>query len=637
MARALLLLLAALLVQAVPARAGPERILAYHSDIAVAADGALTVKETIRVAAAGQQIKRGIYRDFPTTYLSALGQRRVPFKVIEVTRDGDPEPWRAESVSNGIRIYIGRPDAQLPPGEYEYAITYRTGRQLGFFADHDELYWNVTGNGWEFPIESASATVGLPAPVAAAALRLDAYTGFQGEKGRDFAAAVNSEGDATFRTTAPLLTHQGLTIVVGFPKGIVPEPDLAARIGQWAEEFPEWRPGLGGLLVLLAYYALAWFWVGRDPEGGIIIPRFEPPREVSPADARFLTQMGFDDRAFAAALISLGVKGHLAIEEASGRDFTVKLRARPDAHPPANDEAALLAKLRAQPQGTLAFTPANHTQVREARKALRLELKKEHLKRHFVTNGPWLVPGLFVTIGTLMAGGPRDPENAAMTLFMLVWLTGWTFGVYALAVKVAWAWRQVAGGSWLKVVPALLVTAFSVPFFAGEVFGLGVLYAFSPVLAVLLLVMAGINYLFYHLLKAPTRLGRPLYDALAGFRMYLSVAEKDRLDLMNPPERTPELFEKYLPYALALGVENQWAEQFAEILARSRREGAASGPSWYRGPSWSASSPRAFAGAVAGGLSSAISSASSPPGSRSGGGGGGSSGGGGGGGGGGGW
>ena len=161
--------------------------------------------------------------------------------------------------------------------------------------------------------------------------------------------------------------------------------------------------------------------------------------------------------------------------------------------------------------------------------------------------------------------------------------------------------------------------------------------SFGTVVVAGLLVL--LNLVFYHLLKAPTRLGRRAMDAIEGFREYLSVAEQDRMNLLNPPDRTPELFERFLPYALALGVEQQWAEQFSNVLAHASSE-AASGrhysPRWYSGRSFDGGLGN-FASTLGGGFSGAVSAASTAPGSSSGSGGGGSSGGGGGGGGGGGW
>ena len=137
------LLLTALLAFAASSGRGEERILSYRSDITIAADATMIVAETIRVRAEGVDIKRGIYRDFPTEYKDAFGNRYVvDFEVIDVTRDGIQEPWRTTSISRGVRVYVGSADRLLPTGEYSYTIVYRTHRQIGYFDDHDELYFN---------------------------------------------------------------------------------------------------------------------------------------------------------------------------------------------------------------------------------------------------------------------------------------------------------------------------------------------------------------------------------------------------------------------------------------------------------------------------------------------------------------
>ena len=154
---------------------------------------------------------------------------------------------------------------------------------------------------------------------------------------------------------------------------------------------------------------------------------------------------------------------------------------------------------------------------------------------------------------------------------------------------------------------------------------------------VALVVAVAINFAFYHWLKAPTMRGRRFLDEAEGLRMYLEVAEKDELNFRHPPEKTPELFERLLPYAMALDVEQHWAEKFSAVFQSIGPDGQRYHPGWYYGPSWNVSNVGAFTGSMGGALTSAISSSSTAPGSSSGGGGGGSSGGGGGGGGGGGW
>ena len=168
-------------------------------------------------------------------------------------------------------------------------------------------------------------------------------------------------------------------------------------------------------------------------------------------------------------------------------------------------------------------------------------------------------------------------------------------------------------------------------------------FAFTTSLYVLMVVamMIFINILFYQLMRAPTLTGRKILDKIEGFKMCLSIAEKERLNLLNPPDKTPELFEKYLPYAFALDVEQEWSEQFSGVLSKAYGPSADNAPRWYSGPSWHTLGASGFTSSLGSSLTTAVSSAasssSSSPGSSSGGGGGGSSGGGGGGGGGGGW
>jgi len=227
---------------------------------------------------------------------------------------------------------------------------------------------------------------------------------------------------------------------------------------------------------------------------------------------------------------------------------------------------------------------------------------------------------------------------------MCVWLTGWSVGVIMLVRQVVSTWKRAfVTHSWNRLgntASAVFITCFSLPFIGGECFGLYLMTtSTSFVITLFLLSAMMVNYLFFHLLKAPTGAGRKVLDEIAGFKRFLSATEKDRMNMLNPADRTPQLFEKYLPYALALDVEQQWAEQFADVLAAASvsPEQGGSGPVWYSGSSWNSFSSAGFASSFGSSFSDAISSSSTAPGSSSGSGGGGSSGGGGGGGGGGGW
>jgi uncharacterized membrane protein YgcG len=613
-----------------------ERILDFHSAIIVYSDGGMLVTETLRVRAEGQQIRRGIYRDFPTDYRDHLGNRyRVAFDVVEVLRDGRREDYHTERRSNGVRLYVGNAERLLRTGEYTYTLSYRTSRQLGFFADHDELYWNVTGNGWGFPIDHAGATVQLPPSLGSSALALEAYTGPAGSRGQQYRAAQPEQAMAWFETTHPLDAGEGLTIVVGWPKGHVQEPTQQEQVRYLLDDNRELLVAGGGLLLLIFYYLMVWHRVGRDPAAGVIIPQYEPPAKFSPASLRFISRMGYDHKAFAAALVGLAVKGLLRIDYLNGH-YTAH-REKAPATDLAPGEQALLKHLFAS-SDSITFKQDNHHRIKVAIDAHKDALQRNYEKMYFITNSAWLIPGILLSLATLVVAALQLPqgEDAFAGVFMLVWLSGWSIGVVVLAKGALTAWRHAfSGGSY---VSAIAVTAFALPFMAGEGFGIWALVHFTSLsmVAVLLGVIA-LNLVFYHLLKAPTLAGRKLLDRIEGLYLYLDVAEKDELQLKHPPEKTPQLFERLLPYAMALDVEQRWAERFAAVFARLSAEQHEYSPSWYRGSHFSGRDLGAFAGSLGSAMSSAISSSSSAPGSSSGGGGGGSSGGGGGGGGGGGW
>ncbi|MFA5337550.1 MAG: DUF2207 domain-containing protein [Candidatus Omnitrophota bacterium] len=618
-----------------------ERIVSFTSEIAVHDDSTMTVTENIEVISKGNQIKRGIYRDFPTKYQDKYGNNFVvDFKVLEVQCNGAGEDYHIDNLSNGKRLYIGNKDRYLSPGKYLYTIVYKADRQLGFFDKFDELYWNVTGNGWSFPIDSVIAVVILPQDAGRRVIESSGYTGRMGSKEQAVSVSKDNLGRVIFTATRPFLSGEGLTIVVTWPKGYVKEPSFKERAGYILRDNSGGIAAGIGLLILAGYYLFVWARVGKDPAKGTIIPLYEPPKGFSAAALRCIMKMDYDNKAFTAAIIEMAVKGCITINEEDG-NYTLE---RTDA-----DDKILslhelsLSQILFSSGGSVELKNTNHTIIKKAMKYLQDSLLRSYEAIYFLTNKKYFVIGALLSLALMFMSAilqniqSNQPEKIFIILFMCVWLSIWTAGVIALLYSAMSAWRSMSQGLG-KFPEAVFLTLFSIPFVGGEIFGLGVLfYATSFFVFVAIVAVIFINILFYNLLKAPTFQGRKIMDKIEGFKMYLSVAEKNRLNVLNPPEVTPKLFEKYLPYALALDVEQQWAQKFSEVLAKADEYGQSYSPSWYRGPAWSGLSATSFAASLGSGFSSAISSSSTPPGSRSGSGGGGSSGGGGGGGGGGGW
>jgi uncharacterized membrane protein YgcG len=369
-------------------------------------------------------------------------------------------------------------------------------------------------------------------------------------------------------TTRPLQPWEGLTVAVGWPKGLLAEPSALQKVRWFLRDNAAAIVLLFGLLAPLAWYLWAWNRIGRDPRKGVIIPRFEPPQGLSPAACRYVSDMTLSRDAFTAAIISLAVKGWLVIEEHDD-DFSLARTPATGATAPSPGERAVLDCLLPRPGSRLDMDRENYRVFQVARTLLHQALTREHLGRLFNLNSVWLAPPVLMSaaaavIAAFFAGGPP------------LWIA----------------------------------------------------------FAVLSLLLHG---LFLLLLRAPTPAGRRVMDEIEGFRRYLDTAEQDRLERMRSPALTAEVFEAFLPYAYALGVENSWCKRFAREMPEEGRRQSAWHPGWYHGNSRGVAALNHLGSDFASSFSSAIAAASSAPGSSSGSGGGGSSGGGGGGGGGGGW
>ena len=616
--------------------AADERILEFHSDIAVATDASMQVSETIRVRSEANQIRHGIYRDFPTEYRDRYGNRvHVEFTPIDITRDGANEPFHTAGQGNGVRVYFGSESTLLEPGEYTYVLRYRTTRQLGFFDDHDELYWNVTGNGWDFPIDAAGAAISLPGSISPEDLRIDGYTGEQGAKGKNYVATAEAASYATIRTTRPLAPREGLTVAVSFPKGVVTPPAAAERARWFLADNGGVLVGGAGLVLLWIYYLWQWWRVGRDPKPGVIIPQYDAPDGASPGMLRHVERMKYDDRCFAADVVDLAVRGALDIRQ-DGRDYTLR-RTSSGREKPTGVEASLLQNLFGS-KTELPLKQAEHTRIAAALKNHRESLEKSDVGRYFLTNSKLVLPGALLSGGALVLGllARGISPMLAGAGFILLWLSLWSLGVGVLVMSVIRAWRAPPGI--LAYGSALFLTFFSLPFIVGEVVGIGVFASITGIgFVIVVAALIATNLVFFHLLKAPTLAGRKLLDHIAGLRMYLGVAERDELALQKAPPMTADQFQRFLPYALALDVEKTWADRFAAAVGPAAAAAAAAAMGWYQGSTANLSNISNFTSGLGSSLSGAISSSSTAPGSSSGGGGGGSSGGGGGGGGGGGW
>ncbi|MDR1133610.1 MAG: DUF2207 domain-containing protein, partial [Synergistaceae bacterium] len=305
-----------------------ERIMSMDVTGIVSADAHLTVTEKLRVRVENVDIRHGIIRDFPTEYTGSDGASySTDFEFVSAEIDGRPASVSVSRRGGTAEMRIGDPNAYLRRGEREISVTYRTLGWIAFRESFDELYWNVTGNEWEFPIDRASFKLALPP--GGVISQIAAYTGKTGRQGADW----KSTKDGVISTTRALAPGEGLTVVYAWNKGVVTPPRVSwyRRLGE-----PFFAAGIAAAVFL--YYFAAWYMVGRDPAARRIIPLYRPPKGVEPGFARYLKDLRFSDDCIAADIIQLATLGFVRFSGGEdARNLTI------EATDDASDNEALAA------------------------------------------------------------------------------------------------------------------------------------------------------------------------------------------------------------------------------------------------------------------------------------------------------
>ena len=512
-AKAIVSTVLALLVCCGAAQAKSWRVTDFQDNITVDRDGSAVVAERITLAFVGAW--HGINRTIPIEYPGPNGTNYELFLTVTSVTDGNGGKLKYESsTSNGARdLKIYIPDAVDATRTVE--ITYRVRNGARFFQDYDEFYWNVTGNDWPVPIDHASATVRFPAG-ASGSLRAQAFTGVYGSTRSDATSRVDG-AETEFATSSPLPMRGGLTIDVYIPKDILQEPSGLTKFF-W---FLGGNPVVFLPLVTFAGMFVLWWSKGRDPDPGIsVAPMYEPPTGISPAEAGTLLDDRIHPRDITSTMVDLAVRGYIKIEETAEKVlvFTHK------------DYVFHLLKPREQWGGDLA---PHESVMLENVFAGGSETRLSSLKNRFYTAVPVIrqdIMSALKTKGIYLL----DPESA----------NGYSLGA-AVLILVPFAIFQFQG--WANFFNSVVLVV------------------------VCVLLSAVIWWLFARVMTAKTLKGARVRIAVLGFQEFMNRVDAERLKIMPPTT-----FEKFLPYAMALGVEHHWAQAFAGIVKDP--------PQWYVGP-----------------------------------------------------
>lgn len=545
-----------------------EGIRSFHADISIGTDGLIMITEHIRVYAAGTDIRRGIFRTIPVYRTDARGRKvHVDIAILEVRKDGIAEMYKVSESSGEKKIYIGQKEVVLDPGIYNYEIVYQTRGHVGFFDGYDELYWNVTGNAWMFPIDTATAAITLPA--GGNIIRNACYTGESGSVAKDCAMQSPKPGVAVFRANGPLAAQEGLTVAVAWQPGLISRPPPPPAWQQWYENNKEGLLALIGALVLGSYFFFTWRKVGKDPEQPTVVPAFRPPNNWSPALLRYLYKKRYDPQVLSVALISMAVKKQIRITKEKGEDY-VLYRLQKDTIGLSTEETKLFIKIF-EYREKVTVDKDQYRVFGPAVKALESSLERQQdTKKLFLKNIRQILIGLLlalvILVGYLLL---VNMEVSLLLLFTLPFiLTG--IPIFLTGFKTF----RASGCAGIAMI------AFGGIFAGGPMIGLAGFWSQLPATSLLFCVAVVVATIIYvYAVQAPTPHGAVIAAQIAGFRMYLQTAEEHRLNLLTPPDRTPELFERLLPYAIALDVENEWGEKFRDVL-----EQTGYAPDWYTGP-----------------------------------------------------
>ncbi|MCC7522423.1 DUF2207 domain-containing protein [Candidatus Uhrbacteria bacterium] len=482
-----------------PSALAAEAINAFNVSAKLGSDRSLVITETIEYDF-GNSSRRGIFRLIPERYQRSGGAYRLNLQFLGATMDGGSVESSLSHEDGNLRIRLGSEDVYIT-GKHVYTISYRTDRAINDFPEEGvrELYWNVTGNGWEVPIKSASFDLEGPGEPS----DLVCFTGYFGnpEQACEIVAAGSSIQAAALRA---LSSGEGLTVAIRFPESVISPLSTSDRVWQFIQD-NLWL--FIPVLVFAIMYAI-WWTHGRDPRGrGTVIPHYEEPSALSPMEMSALLDQSISSKAVTAAILDIARRGYAVLVfegDQTGGWFKKKGK-------------MILKKVKDADNGLKKFERTLYNGLFEDGDEVDISERNEGFYAELQRAREQVFEGL------------KEKK-----LFLRL----------PASIRTIW------------MVVAIIVAAFLFIF----TIDLGELNMISSVLSGL--IIGGFGWFMPKLTQA----GAVLREEIEGFKRFLSVTETQRLAFTDAPEKKPEQFARFLPAAVAFGVENQWAGQFANMM-----------------------------------------------------------------------
>jgi len=540
-----------------------EIIESFETLIQINKDGSLNITEKIDYNFSGTW-KHGIYRDIPIKYEHYGTNYNLKISNIDV-KGNNKIPYEFEILNQGKykRIKIGNPE-KLITGKKQYQINYKIERAISYLNDHDELYWNVTGNEWLIPIKQSKATIILPQEFTEEQLQKKCFVGVKSSEEKcilDKFKKTGQEINTVIFSNNQLDAQEGLTIVVGFPKNIVHQLSwLEYLIDFSRDNYIIFYP----ILIFLIFFLL-WYKYGRDPKGRkTIITQFNAPENLSPAEVGVILDERAHYKDISAEIINLAIQGYLKINRIEDKGILFK------------SEDYLLEKLKSSDDLENKFQKNLLDNL--FNQGSRFD-KVEDLITLFddkVKNGQEKFEKYSKFFKTIFGEKIKENKenNKKLAENNIVKLSALKNEFYDdMQEIIDLVYDSVLEKKYFPKNPKRVRSLYFGISFVIMFIGFTTITIFNFLAIICSILSAIIVMIFGALMPAKTRKGVLAYEHILGLKKYLEVAEKDRLEFHNAPEKNPEVFEKLLPYAIVLDVEERWAGQFKDLYKNN--------PDWY--------------------------------------------------------
>lgn len=491
-------------------QAQSEEFSKFDVSVTVQQDGTLKVAEDISAIVNGDIIKRGITRALPRNPLGDDGVKmeRFDYDIQSVGRNGSSEDYHTKNEGGSKVVYFGSKDRFLDHGTHQYKLAYTAPKQIYFFDNKEEVRWSLAGSDTRLPIKAANLT--LTVPNGMNVLATACYTGTVGSE-EQACEMVRNGNQITYTLSRALAAGEGMMIAAAFPVGSFVKPAPPPPPSSLQKNGTKYISFIG-MLIALMYGYRTWQIHGVDPPTPEVRTQFTAPRDLSPASVQYLNYTMSSQTQLTASLTNLAIKGYVKIDEEERKGFL------------SSSEIFILRPLDKDPNTHQDLAPEE-------------VILYNHLQQ----------------IGDLELGGKYDERLAKATT------------AHSKSLKEQHSEYMKQGNNGWKVLPyglIMLATVIGSAIFLNNAENLGiVLFIF----AVTLLVVG--TPLYAWLIRKPSEDKVKLWAEIKSLKNYLKLSEEKRRAIPNAPEMTQEYFQSVLPYAIALGIENNWATDLQSDLA----------------------------------------------------------------------